>query len=219
MRRFGRRCRPRAQSESEAIALQQRFGTAVAIKAEVPGLLHKSDIGCVRLGLRQRARRDGGLQGRDPERAPGGLQDCGACAGPADGDRRCGSLCGHHRRSAVRPGDLLRPRRHLRRNIQRCDDRDGAAVARRRSADDPAHQGRLACSPARAAASRATSKRWPTCSSGSASSPSPMPAGFARSISIPSSSRQRAKASSPSTSRSNQSRRCTECCGARRLII
>jgi acetyltransferase len=39
-----------ACTESEAIALQQRFGTAVAIKAEVPGLLHKSDIGCVRLG-------------------------------------------------------------------------------------------------------------------------------------------------------------------------
>jgi acetyltransferase len=39
-----------ARNESEAIALQQRFGTAVAIKAEVPGLLHKSDIGCVRLG-------------------------------------------------------------------------------------------------------------------------------------------------------------------------
>ncbi len=39
-----------ARTESEAIALQQRFGTAVAIKAEVPGLLHKSDIGCVRLG-------------------------------------------------------------------------------------------------------------------------------------------------------------------------
>jgi acetyltransferase len=39
-----------ANSEAEAVALQQRFGTAVAIKAEVPGLLHKSDIGCVKLG-------------------------------------------------------------------------------------------------------------------------------------------------------------------------
>jgi acetate---CoA ligase (ADP-forming) len=39
-----------ARTEAEAVALQQRFGTAVAIKAEVPGLLHKSDIGCVRLG-------------------------------------------------------------------------------------------------------------------------------------------------------------------------
>jgi acyl-CoA synthetase (NDP forming) len=38
-----------AHSESEATALLQRFGTAVAVKAEAPGLLHKSDIGCVRL--------------------------------------------------------------------------------------------------------------------------------------------------------------------------
>jgi acetate---CoA ligase (ADP-forming) len=39
-----------ALSEDEAVALQRRFGAPVAVKAEVPGLLHKSDIGCVRLG-------------------------------------------------------------------------------------------------------------------------------------------------------------------------
>ncbi len=39
-----------ARSEEEAVALQRRFGVPVAIKAETPGLLHKSDIGCVRLG-------------------------------------------------------------------------------------------------------------------------------------------------------------------------
>ena len=38
-----------ARSEDEAVALQGRFGVPVALKAEVPGLLHKSDIGCVRL--------------------------------------------------------------------------------------------------------------------------------------------------------------------------
>ena len=38
-----------AHSENEATALLQRFGTAVAVKAEAPGLLHKSDISCVRL--------------------------------------------------------------------------------------------------------------------------------------------------------------------------
>jgi acetyltransferase len=37
-------------SEDEAIAHFRRLGTAVAIKAEADGLLHKSDIGCVRLG-------------------------------------------------------------------------------------------------------------------------------------------------------------------------
>jgi acyl-CoA synthetase (NDP forming) len=38
-----------ARSEDEAVALFQRLGTSVAVKAEAPGLLHKSDLGCVRL--------------------------------------------------------------------------------------------------------------------------------------------------------------------------
>jgi acyl-CoA synthetase (NDP forming) len=38
-----------AKSEEEAIALQRRFARPVAVKAELPGLLHKSDIGGVRL--------------------------------------------------------------------------------------------------------------------------------------------------------------------------
>jgi acyl-CoA synthetase (NDP forming) len=39
-----------AGSEEDAVAAQKHFGTPVAIKAEVAGLLHKSDVGCVRLG-------------------------------------------------------------------------------------------------------------------------------------------------------------------------
>jgi acetyltransferase len=39
-----------ARSEDEAVALQARFGGPVAVKAETPGILHKSDIGGVRLG-------------------------------------------------------------------------------------------------------------------------------------------------------------------------
>lgn len=35
--------------EAEAVAAYREFGCAVAIKAEAPGLLHKSDLGCVRL--------------------------------------------------------------------------------------------------------------------------------------------------------------------------
>ncbi len=38
-----------AKSEDEARAAFRGFGGAVALKAEAPGLLHKSDIGCVRL--------------------------------------------------------------------------------------------------------------------------------------------------------------------------
>lgn len=38
-----------AQSGEEAVALQRRWGVPVALKAETPGLLHKSDIGCVQL--------------------------------------------------------------------------------------------------------------------------------------------------------------------------
>src|SRR5712672_226367 len=38
-----------ANLEADAIAAYREFGGAVAIKAEAPGLLHKSDLGCVRL--------------------------------------------------------------------------------------------------------------------------------------------------------------------------
>jgi acetyltransferase len=38
-----------AHSEAEAVAAQRQLGRPVAIKAEAPGLLHKSDLGCVRL--------------------------------------------------------------------------------------------------------------------------------------------------------------------------
>src|SRR5262249_46968750 len=38
-----------AHSEAEAVELLLRFGSAVAIKAEAAGLLHKSELDCVRL--------------------------------------------------------------------------------------------------------------------------------------------------------------------------
>jgi acetyltransferase len=37
------------RSEADAVAVWREFDAAVAIKAEAPGLLHKSDLGCVRL--------------------------------------------------------------------------------------------------------------------------------------------------------------------------
>ena len=37
-------------SREEALVAFRHFGTKVALKAEVPGLIHKSDLGCVRLG-------------------------------------------------------------------------------------------------------------------------------------------------------------------------
>jgi acetate---CoA ligase (ADP-forming) len=40
----------RATSEDEAIAAARDLGMPVAIKAEAPGLLHRSDIGAVRVG-------------------------------------------------------------------------------------------------------------------------------------------------------------------------
>jgi acetate---CoA ligase (ADP-forming) len=40
-----------ARSEDEAVAIARRLATLVAIKAEAPDLLHKSDVGCVRLGI------------------------------------------------------------------------------------------------------------------------------------------------------------------------
>jgi acetyltransferase len=39
-----------ARSADEAVAAWQRLGGAVAVKADAEGLMHKSDLGCVRLG-------------------------------------------------------------------------------------------------------------------------------------------------------------------------
>jgi acetate---CoA ligase (ADP-forming) len=39
-----------ARSEDDAVAIQRRLAAPVAVKAEAPGLLHKSDIGCLRIG-------------------------------------------------------------------------------------------------------------------------------------------------------------------------
>src|SRR5262249_35197693 len=38
-----------ARSEDEAAAIARRLAARVAVKAEAPGLLHKSDVGCVAL--------------------------------------------------------------------------------------------------------------------------------------------------------------------------
>jgi succinyl-CoA synthetase beta subunit len=40
-----------ARSEDEAVAIARKLAASVAIKAEAPTLLHKSDVGCVRLGI------------------------------------------------------------------------------------------------------------------------------------------------------------------------
>jgi acetyltransferase len=42
-----------AHSEPEAVAALTQMGGPVAVKAEAPGLLHKSDLGCVRLDCRK----------------------------------------------------------------------------------------------------------------------------------------------------------------------
>jgi acetate---CoA ligase (ADP-forming) len=44
-----------ARSESEALETFRRFNAPVALKAEAPGLLHKSDVGCVRLNCASEA--------------------------------------------------------------------------------------------------------------------------------------------------------------------
>jgi acyl-CoA synthetase (NDP forming) len=62
-----------AHSEDDAVALQRRLGDAVAVKAEAPGLLHKSDLGCAQRRLR------------------------GRCADPAHDHGYRRSLCRDHR--------------------------------------------------------------------------------------------------------------------------
>jgi len=44
-----------ARSEQEAVGHFRRFGSAVAVKAEAEGFLHKSDVGCVRLNCKSEA--------------------------------------------------------------------------------------------------------------------------------------------------------------------
>ena len=45
-----------ASSAQEAAAIVRKLGQPVALKAEAPGLLHKSDLGCVKLNCSDRER-------------------------------------------------------------------------------------------------------------------------------------------------------------------
>ena len=193
-----------AASAQEAAALMRKFGQPVALKAEAPGLLHKSDLGCVKLNCATESEVVAGYDAVVANAEGGGLH-ARRRAGAADGVGRRGMLRRHHRRSALRPGDRVRPRRHLRRAVARDRHRDGAADDRRCAAHDPAASKARRSSPARAAGRRATSRRWPIAWSISAVSPWRMPGASARSISIPSSSSRKARAWSRSISRSSPS--------------
>ncbi len=143
------------RSEFEALDAFHRFKAPVALKAEAPGLLHKSDIGCVRLNCASEADVAAGFSSRDGERAARRIpRSC--CHRSADDVRHRRSLCRHHRRSALRTGHRVRPWRYFRRGIEGYRDRDGAAVTRRCIGDDPSHQSR----PTPARSTRTAARRY-----------------------------------------------------------
>ena len=180
----------------------RQFGRPVALKAEAPGLLHKSDLGCVRLNCATESEVADGLSRGRRECAQGRLSRRRRARAADDGGRRR-SLRRHHRRSALsvrrscsasaesssRSARTRRPRWRRCRTTTRCAmiHRIKAAPlllgARGRPRGDIEA---LAASPG---ASQPTS-RWR------------MPAHSARSISIRSSSRPTGEGVVRSTSRS-----------------
>jgi hypothetical protein len=64
-----------ATSEPDALAAWRAFARPVALKAEVPGLLHKSDVGCVELGCATEAEVVGGYRAIVRNVARRGLRD------------------------------------------------------------------------------------------------------------------------------------------------
>jgi acetyltransferase len=71
-----------ARSESEALDAFHRFKAPVALKAEAPGLLHKSDIGCVRLNCASEADVDAAFQAVTENARRAGFPEAAAIVQP-----------------------------------------------------------------------------------------------------------------------------------------
>jgi acyl-CoA synthetase (NDP forming) len=71
-----------ARSESEALDAFRRFKAPVALKAEAPGLLHKSDVGCVRLNCASEADVDAAFQAVTENARRAGFPEAAAIVQP-----------------------------------------------------------------------------------------------------------------------------------------
>jgi acyl-CoA synthetase (NDP forming) len=71
-----------ASSEDAAIAAFRRFGRPVALKAEADGLLHKSDLGCVRLNCATEAEVTDGYRAVIANAHKAGFRDAGVLIQP-----------------------------------------------------------------------------------------------------------------------------------------
>ena len=146
------------------------LGGPVAIKAIAPGLLHKSDVGGVRLGMHGAAA--AGRRGaRDRRRRTRGRPPAGRLprAGDGAGGRR------DARRRRLGPGlgarRGVRRRRHARSSCSATSSRDWRRSAGRRRARCSARCAPSRCSTATAASRAPTSRRSRTSSSASRRSP------------------------------------------------
>ena len=71
-----------ASSEDAAVAAFRRFARPVALKAEAEGLLHKSDLGCVRLNCATEGRGAAGLSHGVANAHKAGFRDAGVLIQP-----------------------------------------------------------------------------------------------------------------------------------------
>ena len=111
-----------ARTADEAAALAAVFGFPVVAKLQARGLLHKSDIGGVQVGLAsERAVRSAfrELMAIAAEHEPVDPNERRRGRDPADGLGRGRNDDRHHRRSAVRAAGRVRTRRHSRRGARR----------------------------------------------------------------------------------------------------
>ena len=118
-----------AGNPEEAVRIAESMGYPVVLKIASPDILHKSDIGGVRVGLQTAAEvRDAGDLGMP---------------GAADGPGRSGGHPGDEQGPAVRPSLDVRPGRHLCGGSARCGlpgGTSGRAGGQRDGKGDPLHQ-------------------------------------------------------------------------------
>ncbi len=136
-----------AGSREEALAAAEEIGYPVVLKAVAPDLVHKSDMGAVRIDLRDESGARPGGRGHGASPFARGLPRPGDGPGRPRGDLR------HHDRPALRAAPHVRPGRQVRRGLPGRPLRDHAPGRRRGPRGRPGHP-RLQAAPGRARRAR-----------------------------------------------------------------
>ena len=124
----------------EAVALWRRFAQPVALKAEAPGLLHKSDLGCVRLNCASEAEVIAGYKAIVQNARKAGFEPAAVIVRPmVFGIAEV--FAGITDNPLYGPAVVLGLGGIFVENLDEADNGDGAAVEGRRCSHDPRSAG------------------------------------------------------------------------------